>query len=208
MNDDIEFLCEKLAVTRLVELTDALTCNATEATPLISFLPEIKQLVHSTKNTAPAPIKKATKKKPQKKISKIASTQPWTKEELSSLAKAIKKFPAGGANRWETVANFVNNSLQLKNPRSKEECIAQYNSFAKLDAVDRAVKRKKDEKKETEWTEEQDKELQQGLAKFPSTLDKNERWTSIAKCVEGKTKKECVQRFKAIRDALKNGRGK
>mmetsp|Transcript_40133 Transcript_40133/g.46968 ORF Transcript_40133/g.46968 Transcript_40133/m.46968 type:complete len:98 (-) Transcript_40133:68-361(-) len=53
------------------------------------------------------------------------------------------------------------------------------------------------------WTEEQDKMLQDGLAKFPSKMDKNERWSSIAKGVKGKGKKECVSRFKAIRDALK-----
>ena len=35
-------------------------------------------------------------------------------------------------------------------------------------------------------------------------MDKNERWAAIAKGVNGKSKKECVQRFKAIRAALKN----
>jgi DnaJ homolog subfamily C member 2 len=34
-------------------------------------------------------------------------------------------------------------------------------------------------------------------------MDKNERWTKIAKGVMGKTKKECVQRFKEIRNAIK-----
>lgn len=53
------------------------------------------------------------------------------------------------------------------------------------------------------WSEAQDSQLQEGLAKYPSTMDKNERWDSIAKGVEGKTKKECVERFKAIREALK-----
>jgi len=54
------------------------------------------------------------------------------------------------------------------------------------------------------WSEEQDKQLQDGLAKYPATMDKNERWASIAKMVNGKTKKQCVGRFKAIRDAIKN----
>jgi DnaJ family protein C protein 2 len=35
-------------------------------------------------------------------------------------------------------------------------------------------------------------------------MDKNERWASIAKGVDGKSKKECVERFKAIRAAIKN----
>jgi len=55
-----------------------------------------------------------------------------------------------------------------------------------------------------EWTDDEDKLLQEALAKFPATMDKNERWTSIAKMVTGKSKKQCVQRFKYIRDAIKN----
>jgi DnaJ homolog subfamily C member 2 len=52
------------------------------------------------------------------------------------------------------------------------------------------------------WTDEQDKALQEALKKYPATMDKNERWDSIAKDVEGKSKKECVNRFSAIRDAI------
>ena len=54
------------------------------------------------------------------------------------------------------------------------------------------------------WTEEQDSLLQEGLAKYPATMDKNERWDSIAKGVKDKSKKDCVDRFKSIREALKN----
>jgi len=53
------------------------------------------------------------------------------------------------------------------------------------------------------WTEEQTKQLEQGLANFPASMDKNERWGSIAKGVDGKSKKECVEQFKRIREALK-----
>ena len=53
------------------------------------------------------------------------------------------------------------------------------------------------------WTDSQDKLLQEGLSKFSSSLNKNDRWTLIAKMVDGKSKKQCVQRFKAIRDAIK-----
>jgi hypothetical protein len=35
--------------------------------------------------------------------------------ELSYLAKGMKKFPAGGANCWESISYFVNNSLALVN---------------------------------------------------------------------------------------------
>merc|ERR1740139_1234282 len=53
--------------------------------------------------------------------------KPWSKEELSALAKAVKKYPAGGANRWETISLFINNVCRLEDPRSKEQCIEKYN---------------------------------------------------------------------------------
>ena len=52
----------------------------------------------------------------------------WTKEELSWLAKGAKKFPAGAANRWETVAGYINHQLRevLERPKTKEGCLAKY----------------------------------------------------------------------------------
>ena len=53
------------------------------------------------------------------------------------------------------------------------------------------------------WTDEENLALQKLLAKYPASMDKNARWTAIAKGLPGRTKKDCVQRFKAIRLALK-----
>ena len=38
---------------------------------------------------------------------------------------------------------------------------------------------------------------------FPASLDKNERWSKISDAVSGKTKRDCVARFKELRAALK-----
>ncbi len=40
------------------------------------------------------------------------------------------------------------------------------------------------------------------MVKFPASMDKNERWKSIADGVEGKSKKECAERYKQLRAAL------
>ena len=54
------------------------------------------------------------------------------------------------------------------------------------------------------WTPVQQKQLEAALRKHPATLSANERWTLIAGDVEGKTKKQCAARFKALREqALK-----
>ena len=44
------------------------------------------------------------------------------------------------------------------------------------------------------------------LRMYPADMEKNERWKMIAKGVPGKTKKECVDRFKAIREAVRQGK--
>lgn len=40
------------------------------------------------------------------------------------------------------------------------------------------------------------------LAKYPATMDKVERWKSIAAAVETKNKKQCVNRFKFLREQI------
>ena len=52
------------------------------------------------------------------------------------------------------------------------------------------------------WTEAEDQALQDGLQRYPHTLDKNARWTSIAAGVPARSKRECVARFREIRAAL------
>ena len=57
-----------------------------------------------------------------------------------------------------------------------------------------------------DWSDAQQKQLEQALRTFPSSLDKNERWTKIAGAVNGKSKKDCVERFKALRAAIQKGK--
>lgn len=59
------------------------------------------------------------------------------------------------------------------------------------------------EEKDDIWTSEQQKALEKALVEFPASIAANERWTKIGEAVEGKTKKQCVARFKFLRDQLK-----
>lgn len=53
-----------------------------------------------------------------------------------------------------------------------------------------------------DWSSEQQKAFEAALQKYPTTLDKNERWRLIAEAVPGKTKAQCVERFKFLRSQL------
>ena len=40
--------------------------------------------------------------------------------------------------------------------------------------------------------------MEQGMKQFPGSLPTKERWLKIAEVVDGKTAKECFERFKSI----------
>lgn len=238
MNDDIELLCDKLSVMELTALSDALggpevAEEAGNAAVCVEALAEVKQCAVETAAGAERQSLLAVQKRNQARkeaaskarAAKLAkASSPWSKEEIAALAKAVKKYPAGGSNRWDAIALFVNNLCKMPEPRTKEECIDKYNQIAssaappsstsaaigtsksKPEAADDGGGLTNANDTEGAWTEEQDSLLQEMLRKYPANMDKNERWKLIAKGVPGKTKKECVQRFKAIREAVKQGK--
>ena len=227
MNDDVEFLCEHLTALELDGLTSSLG-GAQTPDPKPEGIEAVQhELLRvkegKSKEEAEAEMRKQQARKDEERKAKEAKAarapKPWSKEELSALAKGVKKFPPGGANRWDTIALFVNNLCRPDDPRTKEECIATYNKIAsgKMPGTNgsAASNSKEDDNPAAEsptssttngdgWSDEQSKKLKAALAKYPASMDKNERWSSIAKEVKGKSKKECVQQFKRIREALKN----
>ena len=64
-----------------------------------------------------------------------------------------------------------------------------------------------EKKSEANWTAEEQKLLEEALKKYPSSLPTNERWTNIAKHV-GKTKKQCVERYKYLASLIKKNKEK
>ncbi len=123
--------------------------------------------------------------------------------------KAIRRFPPGSQNRWIQIAAFITQQLQLKEPRRKEECIAKSQEISQ--APMSKTKRSGGEGNgwivngEADlWTSEQQRELEQALTDFPAAMEKNVRWKSIAAEVNGKTMKQCVNRYKWIREQLKS----
>mmetsp|Transcript_10573 Transcript_10573/g.17253 ORF Transcript_10573/g.17253 Transcript_10573/m.17253 type:complete len:570 (+) Transcript_10573:45-1754(+) len=146
----------------------------------------------------------------QKRLEKKREKQfaPWSADELSSLAKAMKKFPGGTRNRWMMVCKYLNTIPGSTVERTQEDCIQQ----SKIMASDTEKRKdlgtskaafdqfqKKLAPSEAVWSNEQQAALEAALKKFPASMDKNERWKSIAAAVEGKSKKECVARFKELR---------
>ncbi len=57
------------------------------------------------------------------------------------------------------------------------------------------------------WSEEQQKMLEDGMRTNPGSMPVKERWIKIAESVDGKSAKECYERFKEIVAALKKKEG-
>lgn len=226
MNDEVELLCSNLSLSEILSLNSLL--DGGDSAVNIAALPQLRDAAEETNQSLSAEkqikIKKRDKaraldQKKREEVKVANAMKPWSKEELSALAKGVKKYPPGGANRWETIALFINNLLKQETPRTKEECIEAYNVLAsnagdKLASIvapstpaPSCATENGSSNNTSDWSDEQDKKLQEGLSKFPASMDKNARWTSIAKCVEGKTKKECVARYKSIRESIKNKSG-
>lgn len=57
------------------------------------------------------------------------------------------------------------------------------------------------------WSAEQQSAFEKALRDFPASLDKAERWKKIAEAVPGKSKADCIARFKEIRERVMAAKG-
>ena len=146
----------------------------------------------------------------------------WSKEEMFLLQKGVKKYPAGTKQRWDKIKEIVKTKSEdeiiqmthylILNPNIKfEENINLKELLKKEKKENKEEKQKNSEKSEKKsemnWTAEEQKLLEEALKKYPSSLPANERWTNIAKHV-GKTKKQCVERYKYLANIIKKNKEK
>lgn len=100
--EGIDKICELMKTMELQELNKELAANGRDA--FVKALVETEQkleeerraLFSNTKSAASSSAKAVTKK------------SLWTLENIQLLIKAVNLFPAGTVQRWEVVANFLN----------------------------------------------------------------------------------------------------
>ena len=146
----------------------------------------------------------------------------WTKEEMFLLQKGVKKYPAGTKKRWDKIKEIVKTKNEeeivrmthylVVNPNIKIEGNINLKELLQKEKKEQNNEEKKNksekqEKSEINWTAEEQKLLEEALKKYPSSLPTNERWTNISKHV-GKTKKQCVERYKYLANLIKKNKGK
>lgn len=161
--------------------------------------------------------------------SSTASSSPWTEEELSLLSKATVKFPPGSRNRWYSISNYINAAGVSPVLRDEHECAktatamksrtgaggrkqqhgqktpgtaTAASSSSSGDAAPAPNTAGSNNNGSKAWTEKEQRLLESGLKKFGAIPDAKEKWRSIAAEIPGRSAKECLARFKAVRAEL------
>nr|CAG4649602.1 EOG090X0BHG [Scapholeberis mucronata] len=166
-----------------------------------------------------------------KPISKLSSG-PWTDDDLTDLAKYMKKYPVGTTERWEKIAEALNRSVTEVTHFARK---LKDNAFRPMESQEADGNLKEEERveKKKEKTrggknnillaeptqanygiegEEQapgsggwTQKQQKSLETALACYTKGcaERWERIAKAVPGKTKEECMLRVKYLSELVK-----
>ena len=101
----------------------------------------------------------------------------------------------------------VNPNLKIEGDINLKELLKKEKDTIKKEEEKKDEKKQEKKSSEINWTAEEQKLLEEALKKYPSSLPANERWTNIAKHV-GKTKKQCVERYKYLASLIKKKRRK
>ena len=156
------------------------------------------------------------------------STKVWSAEDVQLLVKAVNLFPAGTLNRWEVVAAFVNQHSTHNKNRKAREVLTQAKDIGKIDtnlkqelnriSVTKLLENNKPTAKVEEtsqryetppeeptnsepWTNVEQQLLEQALKSYPAST--TERWEKIAECIPGRSKKDCIKRYKELVELVK-----
>lgn len=138
----------------------------------------------------------------------------WTEDDLTELVRLVKKYPGGTGNRWELIAELMQRSVEeITYMAAKlKECgyrlPHQAEPNATHDAVSVAAAKVKTKATAAEptatgtWTQQQQQALEVAIQKYPKSAN-YDRWQKIAGSVPGKTKEECVARYKYLVELVK-----
>ncbi|CAJ0960998.1 unnamed protein product [Ranitomeya imitator] len=231
MMEDVEKLCDRLELISLQSLNEALSGSSKEESKsaVEKQIAEVNAQIKREKEQEEARMRQSTRGAEQSSSGGGGSSKSWSEDDLQLLIKAVNLFPAGTNARWEVIANYMNlhsvsgikrtakdvinkaKSLQKLDPQQKDDINKKaFDKFKKehkvvAQSVDNAIPSERFEApgadSSTPWTTEEQKLLEQALKTFP--VNTPERWEKIADAVPGRSKKDCMKRYK-VRCQLHN----
>ncbi|XP_030815724.1 dnaJ homolog subfamily C member 2 isoform X2 [Camarhynchus parvulus] len=229
MMEEVEKLCDRLELASLQCLNEALTSTTREGgkAAVVKQIEEINEQIRREKEEAEARMRQATKSSEKSTTGGGGGSKNWPEDDLQLLIKAVNLFPAGTNSRWEVIANYMNlhsttgikrtakdvinkaKSLQKLDPHQKDDINKKaFDKFKKEHGVvpqmDSAAPSERFEGSPLDsspWTTEEQKLLEQALKTYP--VNTPERWEKIAAAVPGRSKKDCMKRYKELVEMVK-----
>lgn len=191
----VEKLCELFGLAELEELNKNLLNDGKS-----SFLKAVKECEDRLKKEKEALLETVTRKSENSSKKGLVETNAeWTDDNIQLLIKAVNLFPAGTHQRWEVVANFVNQHADTSAKFSAKAVLAkakdlQNADFSRNNLKDVANKQafdnfRKDKRNaltvdESEISRKLDHKSEVGSAK---SLGKSEAGAAVKKAEEGLT---------------------
>ncbi|KAG8439954.1 hypothetical protein GDO86_005934 [Hymenochirus boettgeri] len=231
MMEEIEKLCDRLELTSFQSLNETLSVSTKEEgkSAVEKQIQEVNAQIKREKEQEEARMRQATRAGENSGMGGGgSSSRSWSEDDLQLLIKAVNLFPAGTNARWEVIANYMNLHSSSGIKRTAKDVINKAKSLQKLDpqqkddinkkafdkfkkehkavstSVDNAVPSERFEGPggdTTPWTTEEQKLLEQALKTYP--VNSPERWEKIAEAVPGRSKKDCMKRYKELVEMVK-----
>uniref|UniRef100_A0AAY5F6G2 DnaJ homolog subfamily C member 2 n=1 Tax=Electrophorus electricus TaxID=8005 RepID=A0AAY5F6G2_ELEEL len=230
MMESVEKLCDRLELLSLQSLNEILASGNKEQSKA-AIEKQVEDVNEQLQQEREAEVKAQQAARGSEQAGAgTGSGKGWTEEELQLLIKAVNLFPAGTNARWEVIANYMNlhsgsgikrtakdvinkaKTLQKLDPHQKDEVNKKaFEKFKKEHtavpaSVDKAVPSERFDGSSSDsnpapWTTEEQKLLEQALKTYP--VNTPERWDKIAATVPGRTKKDCMKRYKELAEMIK-----
>ena len=142
------------------------------------------------------------------------STRPWSDEEKQLLCKTIVRFPPGTPRRWEKIADVVGRHVsqvtdmakQIQNTVGSTNNIYQDNLSAYSPTVtidENIITQRQQSETNLDWSQHDQHLLECALKTIPKDTAGVDRWEQIARCIPGKTRDECLARYRHIVQLIK-----
>ncbi|KAF2905323.1 hypothetical protein ILUMI_00850 [Ignelater luminosus] len=135
----------------------------------------------------------------------------WTDDNLTELIQLINRYPGGTPGRWELIAETIGRSVAEVTYMANKVKSNGYRIGVQETEPEEPVRVKVKTKgvkletltpqTESIWTQEQQKAMENALAKYPKGCI--DRWDCIAEFVPGKTKEQCMMRYKHLVELVK-----
>jgi DnaJ family protein C protein 1 len=142
------------------------------------------------------------------------SSRPWSDEEKQLLCKTIVRFPPGTPQRWEKIADVIGRHVSQVTDMAKkiQNTVGSTNntfqnsspSYSSTTVIDQNIITEREQSEIiSDWSQNDQHLLECALKTIPKDTSGVDRWEQIARCIPGKTREECLARYRYIVQLVK-----